>query len=310
MPGTRRGAPDSRRPARAGIPAELPETSRCRSGFCGDVARAARSGASRATAPRRFERACGRWGSKGRRRGALPLAASAGSDSPRRLRLLLRWGHGRLSDNAQKGALPGRLAGWCVGDARDLTRSRGFAVADPGGRLHLPASVVEVHVAARRLRRIVPLGIRPNGTIPLRGEKPSSGSTRPFELPSGFFIMRKAVAAIRRRNTLSAVPLAIQKPAGKANNQTYRRLQRFFVLTKGISLIGPRPERPAFCQEFEKRIHGWDYRTLVRPGLSGLAQVTGGYDLLPKEKVVLDLWNLGCADNPQLLRLASSGVAC
>ena len=56
-----------------------------------------------------------------------------------------------------------------------------------------------------------------------------------------------------------------------------------------MSLIGPRPERPAFCEEFEKRIHGWLYRTCVRPGLSGLAQVTGGYDLLPKEKVVLDL---------------------
>ena len=28
---------------------------------------------------------------------------------------------------------------------------------------------------------------------------------------------------------------------------------------------------------------------MVAPGLSGLAQVTGGYDLLPKEKVVLDL---------------------
>ena len=63
-----------------------------------------------------------------------------------------------------------------------------------------------------------------------------------------------------------------------------------FVLTKGMSLIGPRPERPAFCAEFEKRIHGWHYRTMVTPGLSGLAQVTGGYDLLPKEKVVLDLW--------------------
>lgn len=61
------------------------------------------------------------------------------------------------------------------------------------------------------------------------------------------------------------------------------------VLRSDMSLIGPRPERPAFCQEFEKRIHGWGYRTLVRPGLSGLAQVTGGYDLLPKEKVVLDL---------------------
>ncbi len=56
-----------------------------------------------------------------------------------------------------------------------------------------------------------------------------------------------------------------------------------------MSLIGPRPERPAFCAEFEKRIHGWHYRTMVTPGLSGLVQVTGGYDLLPKEKVVLDL---------------------
>ena len=60
-------------------------------------------------------------------------------------------------------------------------------------------------------------------------------------------------------------------------------------MRKGMSLIGPRPERPAFCAEFGKRIHGWHYRTMVTPGLSGLAQVTGGYDLLPKEKVVLDL---------------------
>lgn len=67
-------------------------------------------------------------------------------------------------------------------------------------------------------------------------------------------------------------------------------IPQFWNIVKGdMSLIGSRPERPAFCQEFEKRIHGWDYRTLVRPGLSGLAQVTGGYDLLPKEKVVLDL---------------------
>lgn len=71
-------------------------------------------------------------------------------------------------------------------------------------------------------------------------------------------------------------------------------IPQFWNIVKGdMSLIGPRPERPAFCQEFEKRIHGWDYRTLVRPGLSGLAQVTGGYDLLPKEKVVLDLEYIG-----------------
>lgn len=60
-----------------------------------------------------------------------------------------------------------------------------------------------------------------------------------------------------------------------------------------MALIGPRPEHPAFCAEFEKRIHGWNYRTLVKPGLSDLAQVRGGYDLLPKEKVALDLWRVG-----------------
>lgn len=63
---------------------------------------------------------------------------------------------------------------------------------------------------------------------------------------------------------------------------------RIFVLTKGMGLIDPRPERPAFCAEFEKRIHGWRFHTYMKPGLSGLAQVTGGYDLLPKEKVKLD----------------------
>lgn len=67
-------------------------------------------------------------------------------------------------------------------------------------------------------------------------------------------------------------------------------IPQFWNIVKGdMSLIGPRPERPAFCEEFEKRIHGWGYRTKVRPGLSGLAQVTGGYDLLPREKVLLDM---------------------
>ena len=66
-------------------------------------------------------------------------------------------------------------------------------------------------------------------------------------------------------------------------------IPQFWNVVKGdMSLIGPRPERPAFCIEFEKRIHGWHYRTKVRPGLSGLAQVSGGYELLPAEKIVFD----------------------
>lgn len=80
-------------------------------------------------------------------------------------------------------------------------------------------------------------------------------------------------------------------PFGKVMRKTRMdEIPQFWNVFKGdMSLIGPRPERPAFCAEFEKRIHGWHYRTMIAPGLSGLAQVTGGYDLLPKEKVVLDL---------------------
>ena len=57
-----------------------------------------------------------------------------------------------------------------------------------------------------------------------------------------------------------------------------------------MSLIGPRPERPAFHDEFRKRINGWEQRLLVKPGITGLAQVMGGYELLPKEKALYDIW--------------------
>lgn len=80
-------------------------------------------------------------------------------------------------------------------------------------------------------------------------------------------------------------------PFGKIMRKTRMdEIPQFWNVLKGdMSLIGPRPERPAFCEEFEKRIHGWHYRTMVTPGLSGLAQVTGGYDLLPSEKILLDM---------------------
>lgn len=61
------------------------------------------------------------------------------------------------------------------------------------------------------------------------------------------------------------------------------------ILKGDMSLVGPRPERPCFYNEFEKTIHGFSHRLNVRPGLTGLAQVNGGYDLLPEEKVVYDM---------------------
>lgn len=65
---------------------------------------------------------------------------------------------------------------------------------------------------------------------------------------------------------------------------------QFLAVIRGdLSLIGPRPERAVLYNEFEKYIHGFSQRMLVRPGITGLAQVNGGYDLLPEEKVLYDL---------------------
>ena len=61
------------------------------------------------------------------------------------------------------------------------------------------------------------------------------------------------------------------------------------ILFGQMSFVGPRPERPFFYGEFEKVIHGFSHRLKVTPGLTGLAQVNGGYDLLPEEKIVFDM---------------------
>ena len=65
--------------------------------------------------------------------------------------------------------------------------------------------------------------------------------------------------------------------------------QLFNCLFGSMSLIGPRPERQCFYNEFEKYIHGFSERLKVKPGITGLAQVNGGYDLKPQEKVLFDI---------------------
>jgi exopolysaccharide biosynthesis polyprenyl glycosylphosphotransferase len=60
------------------------------------------------------------------------------------------------------------------------------------------------------------------------------------------------------------------------------------VLKGEMSFVGPRPERPMFVEEFSKEIPDFKDRLLVKPGLTGWAQVNGGYDISAKEKLHLD----------------------
>ncbi|MBN2227065.1 MAG: sugar transferase [candidate division Zixibacteria bacterium] len=50
------------------------------------------------------------------------------------------------------------------------------------------------------------------------------------------------------------------------------------VLKGDMSLVGPRPERPKFVSDFAEKIPGYGVRLKVKPGITGLAQVTTGYD--------------------------------
>ncbi len=61
------------------------------------------------------------------------------------------------------------------------------------------------------------------------------------------------------------------------------------VLRGEMSIVGPRPERPELHEQFKKDIPGYTVRTLVRPGMTGLAQVYGSYATEPAVKLQYDL---------------------
>ena len=132
------------------------------------------------------------------------------------------------------------------------------------------------------------MGIRPNGTIPPRGEGLPSGSVQPSGSSPGVFIMRKAVAAFRWRNTLSVLLSAIREPAGQVDDSTCQRLRCFFVLTKGMSVVGPRPALPKEVDTYTPR---QKQRLLVKPGMTCYWQTRRNRDAISfAEWVELDLW--------------------
>lgn len=56
-------------------------------------------------------------------------------------------------------------------------------------------------------------------------------------------------------------------------------LPQFMNVLRGeMSLVGPRPERPYFVQEFRKVIPHYDRRLFAKPGITGLAQIKRRYD--------------------------------
>ena len=61
------------------------------------------------------------------------------------------------------------------------------------------------------------------------------------------------------------------------------------ILKGDMSFVGPRPEREYFYKQFDAYIPEFKDRLLVKPGLTGWAQINGGYNLDPEEKLKLDM---------------------
>ena len=65
--------------------------------------------------------------------------------------------------------------------------------------------------------------------------------------------------------------------------------QLWNIINGDMTLVGPRSERPELHNEFSSRIPNFDLRLKVRPGLTGLAQIKGSYNMAPEEKLRHDL---------------------
>ena len=62
------------------------------------------------------------------------------------------------------------------------------------------------------------------------------------------------------------------------------------ILKGDMNFVGPRPVRPAMAREYASIVPRYGRRFSIKPGLTGLAQLRGGYYCPPRRKTRYDLF--------------------
>jgi len=117
-----------------------------------------------------------------------------------------------------------------------------------------------------------------------------------IDSPGPFFYTQNRVGLGNRpfriykvRTMTVAQPGASQQWASKQDSRTTRlgrmlrrtrvdEMPQFWNVLRGdMSIVGPRPEQPALAEDLESKINYFSYRHLVKPGITGWAQINAGY---------------------------------
>lgn len=130
-----------------------------------------------------------------------------------------------------------------------------------------------------------------------------------LESPGGVFFKQQRVGfkgrtfkVIKFRSMFSTINQSETKDGDSRITRVGRFIRKFRldeipqfinVFLGDMSLIGPRPETLVLVREYQKKIPFFMYRNIVKPGISGWAQVMIGYTVglnEKKEKVAYDLY--------------------
>ncbi|HXH82338.1 MAG TPA: sugar transferase, partial [Candidatus Tectomicrobia bacterium] len=114
---------------------------------------------------------------------------------------------------------------------------------------------------------------------------------RPFRIYKFRTLVPDAEARIGARLLGAADKADLCTPIGRILKRTkLDELPQLLNVIRGeMRLVGPRPLRPIFLDELQRTIPGFLARFAVPPGITGIAQLRGGYYTSPRDKLRYDL---------------------